>query len=161
GTLDLLPIANRLEKWKGARNALIGTIRSRTSYGWRGNTARRLSIGNPFLSPHLWATVQGILNEVAYVALNCGCVYCATDGFIFPMSAKFRTFGKFLDDYEFKYRKESGDCNIVGWGNYRIGSKVTKRHLSIAVQGARPFKSLSLVSQNQTLLLTKWWSQEI
>jgi hypothetical protein len=161
GSLDLLPLANRLEIWKGARNAIMGIVRSRISYGWRGNSVIRLSIGNSFLSPHLWATVQSILNEVAFQALQCGCLYCATDGFIFPMSGKFREFVSFLDDFGFRYRKESGDCRIIGWGNYRVGDKMTKRHLQIAVQGSRPFKSLSLVSQNDNLLLTRWWAKEV
>lgn len=160
GTLNLKPIAERLGNWKPARNSLLGVIRSRHSFGFRGGSRFRLSMGNKFLSPHLWATVQGVLNEIAFRAIGLGCVYVATDGYIFPSGSGVKRFQQFLVDFGLENRAIAGDCEIRGWGNYRIGSRQTKRFQVGQWQGNKTFISLDLPNSSEPLKLLSWWHQE-
>lgn len=157
GSLPLRFIAERLGKWKAARNSLLGVTRSRESSGFRGATRYKLAMGNRFLSPHLWATVQGVLNEIANRCLECGGIYVATDGYILPVGPNTRAFEQFLRDFGLEYRTLAGDCHIRGWGNYQVGTRETKRFSSGAWQGNKAFKSLDIPDRSQPLKLLEWW----
>lgn len=123
GRLSLRPVADELETWKQARNAVIGVCRSRVTQGIRGKKRVSLRVKNPYLSPGLWATVQATLHEIAAVALDFGAVYINTDGYIFegdPIHFK-----SYLDDWGFRYSEKAGYGNVMGWNSYMVGSRET------------------------------------
>lgn len=157
GRLPLCHIATRLSKWKPARNSLLGIIRSRISYGFRGGASIQLRPKNQFLSPGLWATVQGILNELAWQAVKAGAVYIATDGYILPYSQRARDFVELLYCFGFKAREIAGDFDIKGWGNYRGPHKETVRYAASQYVGERQIRAISLPFPDRELYLTEWW----
>lgn len=159
GLLPLRDVAIRVAEWKLARNSVVGVIRSRSSAGYRGNTRYQLSIGNKFLSPHLWATVQGILNEIAFQAISFGAIYINTDGYIFPYPSKVKEFEKWLIDFGLEYRVISGTTNIVAWGIYKVGSKQTNNYTNNKVWTSGSLKSISLPYSDSPTKLTEWWSK--
>src|SRR3989304_2615894 len=123
GKLNLSNIAERLAGWKGARNSLIGVIRSREATGVRGFKSIPMSTTNPFLSPGLWAQTQAILNDIAHYAVKLGAVYVATDGYIFPTVRQSERFEEQLYNWGLPHRTVKGDVDIKGWGCYRVGKK--------------------------------------
>lgn len=157
GTLSLGGIAGRLAKWKPARNSLIGVIRSREGAGYRGSTRFRLRMDNRFLSPHLWATIQGCLNEIANRAIESGALYINTDGYIHPSQSRVKDFQRWLSDYGIQYQSITGDCVIKGWGNYSIGERQTKHYLVGREWETAPFVSLSLPDRSHPTKLIDWW----
>lgn len=157
GTLALRGIGDRLAKWKLARNSLIGVIRSREGAAYRGGTRYKLQMGNRFLSPHLWATVQGVLNEVAYRANQTGAIYINTDGYIHPSRSKVRDFQEWLSNVGLSYRTLAGDSEIKGWGNYRVGSRETKNYASGKDWETAPFITICLPDRSHPTKLIEWW----
>lgn len=157
GTLSLRNVAERTSKWKLARNSIIGVIRSREGAGYRGNVRFRLRVGNRFLSPHLWATVQGVLNEVANRAIETGAIYVNTDGYIHPSRSKVRDFQEWLSNVGLQYRTLAGDCHIKGWGNYSVGSKQTKNYMAGREWETSPFITISLPNRSHPTKLVNWW----
>lgn len=160
GQLHLWPVAERLKDWKPARNSVIGICRSRQSVGFRGGTRYTLKPFNQFLSPHLWATVMGVLNEVAYKAIDYGGIYVNTDGYILPTYSRAVEFGQFLTDFGLEHRAMAGDCVIRGWGNYRVAGRETKSFSVSQEWNGRTFKSLDLPDNNNPLKLLNWWNKE-
>lgn len=157
GTLPLRNVAERVAKWKLARNSVIGVIRAREGAGYRGNSRIKLRMDNRFLSPHLWATVQGCLNEIAYHALETGAIYVNTDGYIHPAGNKVIQFQRWLSDFGLRYTTLSGDCKIKGWGNYSVGERQTKHYLAGKEWQTAPFVSLSLPDRSDPTKLIEWW----
>lgn len=157
GSLELEPIASRLSRWKPARNSLLGICRSRISYGYRGGSSIRLRPTNAFLSPGLWATVQAVLNEVAWQAVKHGSVYVATDGYILPQSRQQKEFVKFLADYGFEYREIAGEFDIKGWGCYSGPHKQTVSYGARDYVGTSQIRAIRLPFPNEELYITKWW----
>lgn len=157
GTLTLRGIAGRLNQWKLARNSVIGIIRAREGAGYRGSVRYRLAMGNRFLSPHLWATVQGVLNEIAHRAIDNGAVYVNTDGYIHPVGSNVKSFQRWLDDIGLKYRTLAGDGEIKGWGVYRVGERKTQHYANNATWKTAPFNTVRLPDNNNPTKLLYWW----
>jgi hypothetical protein len=126
GTLSLSPVADRLQDWKAARNAVMGIIKNRTITGCRSGKRQEISVTNHFLSPGLWATVQATLHAVATTALKHGAIYVNTDGYMFPGYEKALGFLDFLNDYNLKHEiRDSGVIDLKGWNNYQVGRTST------------------------------------
>jgi hypothetical protein len=159
GRLNLYPIATRLGKWKAARNSLLGITRSRISYGFRGGTSVQLRPSNPFLSPGLWATVQAVLNEVAWQAVKAGAVYVATDGYILPQGQKQKAFVSWLEETGFVYREIAGEFKIKGWGCYSGPHKETVSYAARDYVGERQIRAIRLPFPDNELYITNWWKE--
>ena len=122
GTLSLSPVADRLQDWKAARNAVMGIVKNRTITGCRSGKRQEISVTNHFLSPGLWATVQAILHAVAATALEHGAIYVNTDGYMFPDYDKALGFLDFLNDLNLRHEiRDSGVIDLKGWNNYQVG----------------------------------------
>lgn len=131
GQYPLDVVAHNLKDWKGARNALVGLVRSRSVVGVKGTKRYTLSTQNKFLSPNLWATVMDVLHWIAQEALGHGAIYINTDGYIFPTKHlnQIDSFMRFLIENEINFEiRASGDGEIVSWNNYKIGSFRTKSY---------------------------------
>lgn len=126
GSLLLHNIASRLERVKPARNAIIGISRQKSIWMTKGGVTAEKPYSNPYLSPPLWHTVQAILHEIAATAIRTGCVYVATDGYIFTSEIDFLDFIAFLDDNDFVYHTEQGIGYLTGKSSYSVGNKTTK-----------------------------------
>lgn len=157
GLLSLRGVAERVGKWKLARNAVIGVIRAREGAGYRGNHRIQLRMDNRFLSPHLWATIQGCLNEIANRAIETGAIYINTDGYIHPSGSQVKDFQRWLSDFGIQYRTLAGDTKIKGWGNYSVGERQTKHYLAGREHQTAPFVSLSLPDRSHPTKLIEWW----
>ena len=128
GVLSLRGVANRLEHWKVARNAVIGVVISRTAEVFSDGIRKTIYPDNPFLSPHLWATIVETLNGIATVAKSCSAVYCMTDGYIFEDQRGAKVFLDWLEDLGVSYRVSWGDCHIKGWTSYSVPTRTTKHY---------------------------------
>lgn len=159
GTLPLRNVAERVAKWKPARNSVIGIVRAREGAGYRGNVRYKLAMGNKFLSPHLWATVQGVLNEVASYALDTGAIYIATDGYIHPVKSQVRAFQQWLGYIGFEYRTLAGYTKIRGWGNYHVAGRETKHYSVGREYETSPFVTVRLPDRDYPSKLIDWWSK--
>lgn len=126
GNLLLFDVAKRLERHKPARNAVIGIARSSRVWMTKGGVTKEQPFHNPFLSPPLWHTVQAVLHEIATTAIRGGCVYVATDGYIFTSEIDFLDFKAYLDDNQFVYKTEQSEGYLTGWSSYSVGGKTTK-----------------------------------
>jgi len=157
GKLDLEPVAARLEGWKQARNSVIGIVASRKTSAVKNGVAIQLSTQNNFLSPNLWATVQGILNEVASVALACGAVYCMTDGYIIPANANPEGFCRYLSEWGFRFKLNRTMGSVKGWMSYSLENGKTTELYKRGLAGGRAFKVLKLPRPNDDFYLTDWW----
>lgn len=123
--MSLRPVADRLEDWKPARNAVIGVCRSRVTQGIRGSKRVQLRVQNPFLSPGLWATVMACLHSIAESAIDRGCVYINTDCYIFPGQRVAYEFREWLSSCGLVATEIGGYCDLRGWNSYQIGRKET------------------------------------
>lgn len=157
GRLPLRPVADRIGVWKAARNSLVGIVRSRETIGFKGSTLVKLRPQNQFLSPHLWATVLGVLNELAIEAIKTGAVYVATDGYFHPVGSRIKDFQEMLGDYGLIYRTNVDTLHLRAWGNYQFGQRSTINYNKIAQQGAQPLKSIQQPVEVDGLYLTNWW----
>jgi len=131
GKYPLRNIADTLETWKAARNALMGIARSTEAVAFRGHQRIKIRTENKYLSPALWATVQEVLHVVAAKAVELGAVYINTDGYVFHRSPPefYEDFVFWLSGQGFRWSPRcSGDGEIVGWNNYRIGYTKTKQY---------------------------------
>lgn len=128
GKYPLWHVALRLEKWKLARNSLVGIARSRVTWGIKGEKRIEIFVTNPYLSPGLWATVQHTLHWAASLALSFGAVYVNTDGYIFRQEE--RNVDKFFETLAkaelVAETKAVGEAEIRSWNSYKIGEKRTK-----------------------------------
>lgn len=156
GRLSLRPVADSLEGWKQARNAVIGVCRSRVTYGIRGSNRSTLRIKNPFLSPGLWATVQAILHEIAAVAYDFRCCYLNTDGFIFKDVYGADGFKEYLDHYGLEYSEIAGYGDIRGWNSYQVGSRETGLY-KLGLPGGQ--KGLSNVARKESREFVPYWER--
>jgi hypothetical protein len=156
GSLDLWPISERLANVKPARNSLIGITRARLAWGYKGNRRITLPTKNEFLSPHLWATIQAALNEIAWQAEKTGAIYCATDGYIHPSKSNWADFQQWLDSKCIKYKWFHSFAKIRGWGNYSIPPKVTQSFTNNAIFGSRQFRSLNVPFPNEPTKIIDW-----
>lgn len=129
GRYPLRYVAGRLGEWKAARNAVVGLSRMRTIVGVRGGKTTILQISNRFLAPGLWGTVMDWLHWVAGIALDCGCFYCHTDGYLFKDMHKADDFMTVLSLLGIDYSiRGQGDGHVSGWNSYKVGKKLTKSY---------------------------------
>lgn len=161
GTLSLASVADRLAEWKPARNSIVGITASREIHGVKGTRTYVLHAKNPYLSPHLWATVQSILNEIAFKAESLGAIYIATDGYIFPEEARYWEFEEFLIDFGLKYRVLRGKSEIKNWGCYRVGPKKTQTFDKQLPGIFQPLRSINIVDTRQPLKMVGWWGLSV
>lgn len=158
GSLDLAVVAEKLAGWKAARNALVGITRSREVMGVKGFKTIALVTSNPYLSPHLWATIQAILNEVAFFAEALGAVYIATDGYIFPEISQANLFKERLYDWGFGFRSTIGEFDLRAWGSYRFRDKTTMLFRKRPDVFGQSLRSINIPDGRFTHKLTDWWS---
>ena len=158
GSLDLMPIAERLQSWKGARNALIGVIRSRDAIGVKGFKQTHMKTRNPFLSPGLGAVIQAILNDVAFQAVKIGAIYVATDGYIFPDHRWGEYFQEKLFDWGLTFRSHTGEVHLQRWGAYRVGNKQTKNYQDGVITDVKPFDAINLSDTSFPNKHINWWA---
>lgn len=161
GQLSLMVIADRLKEWKSARNSLIGVTAGRRVIGVKGYKSIPLSTSNPYLAPGLWATIQAILNELAYEAKRLGAIYIATDGYIFPDLLQAQHFEELLYDSGLKYRKGVGNYEIKAWGSYSVQGKKTETFDRPNIVGGLPFEAIRLFDQRQPQRIIRWWAHSI
>jgi len=159
GSLSLSQAADSLRDWKAARNSLIGITAARDAVGVKGEKIFRLTTKNPYLSPHLWATIQAILNELALAAERAGAVYIATDGYIFPSRRSADTFQEILDDNGLKYRRSDGKFKIKNWGAYKVPGKETTPYSTVCLGQGRPFRSINILDREYPTRLLRWWAK--
>lgn len=157
GRYPLRGVAKRLEIWKGARNALMGVIRSREATAVKDGRRITISTQNRWLSPGLWATVQDVLHMVADMALLHGAIYINVDGYIFPY-----VLGKEVDDFLYWLTsmgligeiRATGEGEISSWNSYRVGKYQTKPY-SLGLDTIN--KEFSNVYRNEREKWVKWW----
>jgi len=123
GKMPLRPPAQRVWNWKPARNAIAGILYSKyLGMSQPGQPKRKIfSISKKLFNPCVWYMTNAVLHEVANIALKLGCIYIATDAFIFPDTAPHAEFREFVesrglimgDVYE-------GKANIAGFHKYHI-----------------------------------------
>lgn len=134
-------VAARLADDKAARNAVIGTIRSRSITGYKGSKVIKLSAKNRYLSPCLWGTIMDYLNDLASVAYTLGAIYINTDGYIFPLDTGWAAFIDLLKYYQHDFKAIPGYCHVSGWNSYKIYDKQTKTYRHDNNEG-RPFSTI-------------------
>jgi hypothetical protein len=161
GSLSLSQVAVSLAEWKAARNSVIGITAARDVVGVKGYKSVYLKTQNPYLSPHLWATIQAILNELAFLAERLGAIYIATDGYIFPKRSQADEFEEYLLNYGLKFRRTNGKVDVRGWGAYCVPGKRTKPYdLEKNGQGT-PFRSINILDTDNPTRLLVWWARSI
>lgn len=155
GTLDLFPVARRLEKWKLARNAVIGMVSSRRSSATKDGKYLSISTQNNFLSPHLWASVQACLHELALLAEYHGAVYCMTDGYLFENGGDAEEFEIALLMLGINYRKITGHVDVRGWQSWSMEGVKSTHLYRIGSDGGKPFSNLKSVFDDDPLFMCK------
>lgn len=161
GTLSLSGIADNLKEWKAARNSLVGVTAARQTMGVRGYKSFPLHTKNAYLSPGLWATIQAILNELAFFAEKCGARYIATDGYIFDDLLKAEHFEEVLYDSGLRYRKATGRIDVKGWGSYAVGKKATETYKRAITRESKGFRSINILDSEYPNRVLRWWSKSI
>lgn len=161
GTLDLGPVGDRLKHWKPARNGVIGVCISRNATGIKGPRRIKVPTTNPFLSPHLWATIQGILNELAMAAIELGAVYVATDGYIFPSHKPWDVFKRFLKEIGLQFHFKHTDIDIRGWSSYRVGQFKETVPYTKGEQGGQGRVYQVEMPMGEPMALVDWWANSI
>jgi len=161
GSLNLEPVAKALADWKGARNSVIGICAARQAIGVKGFRTVVLNTKNPYLSPGLWATIQAVLNELAYLAEKLGSIYIATDGYIFPEKQQACLFEECLFDLGFVWRRIDDEVSIQNWGVYKVGDKETKAHSQNNGAVGKPFRAIRIFDTRQPERLLAWWAKSV
>jgi len=127
GNIPLNGVASSLERWKTARNSVVGVIRSKTIQTVKGVTVRYQPFHNPYLNPDLWMQIMSILHEIAAAAVLFGACYVNTDGYIFRSWSKWQRFVDMLVRYDLEFRLHQSDGEVIGWNSYKIeGLKTTE-----------------------------------
>lgn len=158
GKLSLLPVANALYGWKLARNSVIGVTSNRRALACKDGQTISITTRNRYLSPHLWATIQAILNELAYLALQHKAFYCLSDGWFFPMGEDVDNFCTELQMLGIDYRKVNGFCHVRGWQSYHFEGHKTTEIYKKGLFGGRMFRSIRLQNPWEPMNLTKYWA---
>lgn len=156
GTLPLWGVAERLEKWKLARNSVVGMTVARQAVGIKGSRRIPFKTDNPFFTPHLWATVQEILHELAVFACGFGCQYIATDGYLFP-DRRGNLFAAFLDTLRLPYRRHAAPIEVLGWGSYSVFGVRETVFYKRGRRGGQPVDNLSVYRLFDPLAFLEWF----
>jgi hypothetical protein len=122
----LWPIANefigRYEPvWKIARNAVIGIcISTKQRWVYLTNTWETSKI-NKYLSPTIWAQLQGILNQIAAQMYKFGAIWFNCDGYVFTSQQAYTNALQYFDDIGVTIGdKGSGFGSIKGINSIRV-----------------------------------------
>lgn len=145
GKYPLYGVADRLEKWKPARNAVIGIARSRYVWGQRGDKRLMLSFTNHYLSPGLWATVMDMVHWIARRAIFHGAIYVNTDGYMFRADNvhHIRRFQEWLERKHLVYElRAEGQGEIRSWNSYKVGSYQTKPYRLGLIHKTKEFSNV-------------------
>lgn len=127
GRYPMAGVADRLERWKAARNAVIGLIRSRDLVGFKGHKRIKMTTKNKFLSPCLWATVIDILHWIAEKAISEGAIYINTDGYLFHDQARADRFMLWLIERGLIFSvRDWGPGEVRGWNSYKVNKTQTQ-----------------------------------
>lgn len=161
GSLSLTSIADTLRNIKSARNSVVGVTAGRIGTGVLGYKTIQLKTRNPYLAPGLWATIQAILNELAFRAERLRAIYIATDGYIFPERSSADVFEEFLYDNGFTYRRKDGPYEIKAWGAYQVPEKETSTFSPIRNYRHGNFRSITLADNEYPTKLSRWWSKSV
>lgn len=146
GLYPLYEVAQTLDIWKGARNALMGIVRSREAVAYRGLKRIPLKIQNKYLSPGLWATVQEILHWLMAEAIGAGAIYGNVDGYIFhDIERNYPTeFLSRISDLGFRWSiRAIGTGEIRSWNNYHVGAVRTKANELNLTHNSKEFSNVS------------------
>lgn len=159
GRYPLAGVAGRLKDWKQARNSLVGIVRSREMVAYRGTKRITIKMKNKYLSPGLWATVQGLLHWIANSALLFGAIYVNVDGYIFKddESDDWVHFMEWLGYREVRHTiRTAGMGEIVGWNNYVIGTSRTQANKLGLITKSKEFSNVN--KNDDTYRWWKYWS---
>ena len=159
GNLNLWHVAEKLEKYKKARNSVIGICASKSVLAYKGKRPIKIPTNAKFLSPGLWATVQAILHEIAISAVKCGALYIATDCYIFPPGSNVVAFEMFLRRYGLNYRIEVQEVHVKGWTAYRRGTKQT--HLYKYWNAGNPVRNVYQPHYESETAFLDWWHNTV
>lgn len=135
GEKSLWELADRLEFFKTARNAVIGIIRSREIVGVKGPKSWSMRASNKYLSPGLWAMVMDILHEAAHKAKETGAVYCMVDGWFHPVESDWKRFHKWLRGWNLDFRSDIYEGHILGWGSWHMEGFKTTTPYKVGARG--------------------------
>lgn len=176
GSLPLRPIAEFFDDYgnstnsdktkrfaKRARNAVTGLLYSSRIMFYDGNEYFVKRIYGSLFNPLVWYTVNMMLHELANVALSCGAIYIATDGFIFPAMSDWIKFSDLLDKTGLEFRAIAGKCRILRFGAYSIRgyairdtetSKTTKLYYQCLAEKIRGYSDDVINPREKMLLRT-------
>jgi hypothetical protein len=122
-----IPIDFPLADHKVARACLVSLGLPASSLVWTGEHFCRRRTRNVHLNMGLWRVVQDILHSIAAAALALEAVYVHTDGYILPtrhaeaLQDEIRSWG--LPSTI----KGSGFTMVLGFGNFAVGERRSKR----------------------------------
>lgn len=86
------------QKYKVVRNAIVGITRStRNKYVCR-DKVWYVTKRNKFLSPTLWAQLQGLLNQIACDMIELGAIWINTDGYAFTSVKQYEKAINYFDE---------------------------------------------------------------
>lgn len=160
----LREIADKLQWWKSARNGLVGNL---SSYevcqiiGKEWKYTPTWSKDKYYNHLILWFS-NTILTELANMALKLGCCYIATDGFIFPISERWKDFISVLNRYNLKFRCVIGQGSILKFAAYWVeGEALYGEKTSVSTETYRELKKMldNPILQNdprKQILMRKW-----
>lgn len=158
GRLSLYPVYDKLVYWKAARNSVVGITIARKAVGIKGNTRVHLKTQNPFLSPHLWATIQAILHDLAEIALSLGAIYVMTDGYFFKDKAKAKLMRGVLDSLGIHYKRSGGYGEIRGWGAWSIKGIGSTKPYQMGQYSTKMFSNVSPYQKGDRYFVD-WWAK--
>lgn len=121
------PLDFPLPNHKPARNYLVSAGLPGQITIWTGKRMVFKPVRNVHINTGLWSVVQGVLSSIARIAVSLGAVYVHTDGYILP-AAKAEALCEHIKTWGLEPRIiAEGTAYVVGFGNYTIGTKTTKR----------------------------------
>lgn len=113
-------------QYKIARNSIVGIARSQQNKWVKGSSVWYTKKVNKFLSPTLWAQLQGILTQIAYQMIDFGAIWVNTDGYCFRDRFGYDTALDYFDHNDIKVRGTTGEGVINGIASMNVpGVKVT------------------------------------
>jgi len=130
----LRPIAGQLAEWKAARNGLVGNLASNQACLISGDHWKYVPTWHKdkYYNHVILYFCNTLLTELANIALGLGCCYIATDGFIFPLSQKWKTFYDTLQSYGIDFRCISGNGTILRFAAYNVEGVALRGDKTIA-----------------------------
>lgn len=118
------------DKWKIVRNAVLGITASTRNKWVCRDKVWYVPKRNKYLSPTLWAQMQGILNQIASNMIDLGAVWVNTDGYAFTSVQQYDKALQFLNERGIEVGdKGTGQGFINGLNSVHIpGVKETRNN---------------------------------